>query len=192
MARSDLNSPEWFTREKFALIEHLKALDGFSEAMNSFQKLVELGGTAATEVRAALHTASVIYYARPFITDKYKFSKKIIKKHPDYDEGIHGHLLHLRNRLIAHSDRDYADGRLFRKLLNVSNNVAGDQFDRILLGMPGYSNSARARGPDVSRPVPDPCQGRRFGGAYRPRQTFGGIRQSRSTISCGTRSCCYD
>jgi hypothetical protein len=43
-------------------------------------------------------------------------------------------LLHLRNRLIAHSDRDYADGRLFRKLLNVSNSVAGDQFDRILLG----------------------------------------------------------
>jgi hypothetical protein len=73
MARSDRNSPEWFTREKFALIEHLKALDGFSEAMNSFQKLVELGGTAATEVRAALHTAGVIYYARPFITDKYKF-----------------------------------------------------------------------------------------------------------------------
>jgi hypothetical protein len=44
MARHNRNTPEWFNREKLDLIEHLKAVDSFSAAARSFQKLADLGG----------------------------------------------------------------------------------------------------------------------------------------------------
>jgi hypothetical protein len=34
-------------------------------------------------------------------------------------EGVHRELIDLRQKLVAHSDRDYVDGRLFRKLLSL-------------------------------------------------------------------------
>jgi hypothetical protein len=83
-------------------------------------------------VRAALHTAGVINYARPF-SGKKKLAKSVIKNHENYDGGIHRQLIDLRNKLIAHSDREYVDGRLFVKCLTLSNG-SEDQFEEILLG----------------------------------------------------------
>src|SRR5262249_34245784 len=94
----------------------LKAVDSFSAAVRSFQKLIELGAAGDAEVRAALHTSGVINYARPFRA-KQPFANKIIRNHPNYDEGIHRQLVDLRDKLIAHSDRDYADARIFKKFL---------------------------------------------------------------------------
>src|SRR5262249_27608846 len=112
----DYGTAEWFKREKPDLLKHLKAVDSFLAAGANFDKLVDLGETADTEVRAALHIAGVIHYARPFV-EKNRFRKGIINKHSDYDERIHRQLIDLRNKLIAHSDSDYADARLFRKTL---------------------------------------------------------------------------
>jgi len=132
MAQHNRNTPEWFNREKLDLIEHLKAVDSFSAAARSFQKLSDLGEAADAEVRAALHTAGVINYARPF-SAKQKFAKSVIKDHENYDVRIHRQLVDLRNKLIAHSDRDYVDGRLFVKRLTLSNG-SEDQFEELLIG----------------------------------------------------------
>ena len=47
-------TPAWFKRKKLSLIETAKAVDSFSAAASSFQKLVELGTTANADVRSAL------------------------------------------------------------------------------------------------------------------------------------------
>lgn len=126
MAQFERGTAEWFEREKLYLIEHVKAVDSFGAAARGFQKLVDLGPGADDEVSAALHTSSVVTYGRPFSNNKLgsdgvrtTFGKKIVKAHPNFDEGIHQQLLDLRNKLIAHSDSDYSDGRLFRKTLNL-------------------------------------------------------------------------
>jgi hypothetical protein len=118
-------TPEWFKRERLFLIETAKAVDSFSAAVSSFQKLVELGVTADTDVRSALHTTGVINYARPFTNNRSgkgghrtNFGERIVRGHQGYDDKIHQQLMVLRNKLIAHSDGDYADGRLFRKSLD--------------------------------------------------------------------------
>jgi hypothetical protein len=133
MARPARGTAEWFKREKLDLLKHLKAVDSFAAAAGNFQKLVELGHTTETEVvGAALHTAGVIHYARPFI-EKNRFRSGIIKKHSDYDERIHRQLIDLRNKLIAHSDSDYADARLFRKELSFEDKNGSVEF-KVLVG----------------------------------------------------------
>jgi hypothetical protein len=81
-----------------------------------------LGPDGDPDLRASLHTSGVISYARPFVSNtradgtRGAFPKKRIKKHTNYIEGVHRELIDLRQKLVAHSDRDYVDGRLFSKL----------------------------------------------------------------------------
>jgi hypothetical protein len=123
VTRPALGTVEWFKRERLDLIEFAKAIDGFGAARRSFQKLIELGPDGDPDLRAALHTSGVISYARPFVSNtradgtRGAFPKKLVKKHTNYIEGVHRELIDLRQKLVAHSDRDYVDGRLFRKLL---------------------------------------------------------------------------
>jgi hypothetical protein len=130
-------TPAWFKRKKLSLIETAKAVDSFSAAASSFQKLVELGTTENADVRSALHTAGVISYARPFSNNRSEggsrtsFPKKDLKHHQNFDGNIHDQLMLLRDKLIAHSDADYADGRLFRKSLDLR---SGPKQFKILAG----------------------------------------------------------
>jgi hypothetical protein len=126
MARPDRGTVKWFKREKRLIIEYAKAVEAFATAGRNFQKLVDLGHSADAEVRAALHSAGVVNYARPFSNNRPAdggasiiFPKKLIKGHANFSEDIHNQLLDLRHKLIAHSDGDYADGRLFRKIVTV-------------------------------------------------------------------------
>jgi hypothetical protein len=120
-----LGSVEWFKHERLHLIEFAKAIDSFGAARCSFQKLIKLGLDGDPNLRASLHTSGVISYARPFVSNtradgiRAAFPKKVIKKHTNYIEGVHRELIDLRQKLVAHSDRDYVDGRLFRKLLSL-------------------------------------------------------------------------
>src|SRR6187549_1555035 len=108
-----LGTVEWFKREKLHLIEFAKAIDGFAAAHRSFHKLIELGPDGDADLRAALHTSGVIYYARPFVNNKRAdgvraaFPKNVVKRYPNYVEEIHRELIDLRQKPIAHSDRDY-------------------------------------------------------------------------------------
>src|SRR5262245_15361284 len=124
----------WFKREKQHLVEWAKAVDSFAASVRTFRKLVELGTTADTEVRSALLNAGVVRYARPFSanrssTGSSRFPTNVNKRDPSFDKDIHSHLLTLRDKLIAHSDADYADGRLFAKCL-----TAAPQNFRLLVG----------------------------------------------------------
>src|SRR5262249_31720238 len=76
---------------------------------------------ADSEVSAALHTAGVVHYGRPFSNNRNgtPLAKKVIKHHPKYDDQIHCQLIDLRNKLIAHSDQEYVDTRLFQKMASV-------------------------------------------------------------------------
>jgi hypothetical protein len=113
---------EWFKRERFHLIEIAKAIDSFGAARRSFQKLVDLGSNGDPDLAAALHTSAVINYARPFVNNtradgvRVAFRKNVVKGHTNFVEEVHQELIDLRQKLVAHSDRDYVDGRLFRKL----------------------------------------------------------------------------
>jgi hypothetical protein len=118
---------DWFKLERLRLIEQIKAVDSFGAAARSFQKVVETRD-ADTEVSAALHTAGVVHYGRPFSNNRggrVPFTKKVIKDHPKYDDQIHEQLMVLRNKLIAHSDQDYVDTRLFAKMVNIDRDDLG-------------------------------------------------------------------
>jgi hypothetical protein len=120
--QASLGTVEWFKRERLHLIEIAKAIDSFGAARRSFQKLVDLGSDADPDLTAALHTSAVINYARPFVNNtradgvRVAFRKNVVKGHINYVDEVHQELIDLRQKLVAHSDRDYVDGRLFRKL----------------------------------------------------------------------------
>jgi len=121
--QADFGTVDWFKRERLHLIEMAKAIDSFAAARRSFQKLVDLGSDGDPDLTAALHTSAVINYARPFVNNtradgvRAAFRKNVVKGHINYVEEVHQELIDLRQKLVAHSDRDYVDGRLFRKLL---------------------------------------------------------------------------
>src|SRR5260370_6858950 len=100
MARPDRGTVKWFKREKRLIIEYAKAVEAFATAGRNFQKLVDLGDSADAEVRAALHSAGVVNYARPFSNNRPAdggasiiFPKKLIKCHANFSEHIHNQLL---------------------------------------------------------------------------------------------------
>jgi len=138
--RAPLGTPEWFKREKLHLIELAKAIDSFAAAHRSFQKLIALGADGDPDLRAALHTSGVIYYARPFVNNtradgtRGAFQKKLVNRHTNYDEEIHRELMVLRQKLVAHSDRDYVDGDLFMKLLALETEQEQTEQTEFLVG----------------------------------------------------------
>jgi hypothetical protein len=117
---------EWFGHRKRAIIEHAKAIDDFGVAARAFRRLVELGPDGDPEVHAALHTQGVISYARPFI-GPVPVSKRLIASDPGFENEIHEQLLVLRHKLVAHSDAEFADARLFLKRFNVDNDSGSSE-----------------------------------------------------------------
>jgi hypothetical protein len=61
-----LGSVEWFRNRKHAIIVHVRAIDDFRSAALSFKALTALS-SKGEEVEAALHSAGVVSYARPFV-----------------------------------------------------------------------------------------------------------------------------
>ncbi len=60
----------------------------------------------------------VVSYARPFVGDR-PFPKRLISKQPGFRDDIHQQLIELRQKLIAHSDAEFAPGRLLIGMLNL-------------------------------------------------------------------------
>ena len=134
--RAALGTVEWFKRERLHLIETAKAVDSFGAARRSFQKLVDLGSDGDPDLTAALHTSAVINYARPFVNNtradglRVAFPKNDVKGHTNFVEEVHQELINLRQKLAAHSDRDYVDGRLFSKLLELE--IEGEHIEGVV------------------------------------------------------------
>jgi hypothetical protein len=115
---------EWFRHRKRSIIEHVKAIDDFAFTVRSFRALMALGPDGSPDVQAALHSAGVVSYARPFSGNKGHggsriFPKNRISTQPGFRDDIHRELLLLRDKLIAHSDPNFAAGRLFVKTLEL-------------------------------------------------------------------------
>jgi hypothetical protein len=108
MAKSPIGTVEWFRNRARGIIAHARAIDDFGSATRSFQKLIELGLGGDLEVHAALHTAGVIAYARPF-SGPLEFPKRQISEGLGFKNEIHEQLLLLRHKLVAHSDAKFAD-----------------------------------------------------------------------------------
>jgi hypothetical protein len=103
---------KWFSHRKSQIIAHAKATDDFAFAVSTFGALVKAEAEGDIELQAALHSAGIVSYARPFCGDPV-FPKRLIHKQPGFRDDIHDQLILLRNKLVAHSDAEFANGRLF-------------------------------------------------------------------------------
>jgi hypothetical protein len=109
MAHVDVGSAQWFERARQRCVDHLRALLSIKIARESIEALI--GNWSQTDhiTNAALHTACVVAYCRPFTTAKTKhgnvfYLRSQIAKALGFDSELHTHILELRHKLIAHSD----------------------------------------------------------------------------------------
>jgi hypothetical protein len=110
---------EWFYDRKRRIIEHAKATDDFAFAVSCFRALVKAEPAGDIELQAALHSAGVLSYARPFSCNPI-FPKRLIRNQPGFRDEIHSQLVLLRDKLVAHSDVEFAHGRLFVQMLELN------------------------------------------------------------------------
>jgi hypothetical protein len=100
----------WSTRRKMRHCS--RCPDDFHFAVHTFRALVKAEPEGDIELQAALHSAAIVSYARPF-SGNLIFPKRRISKQPGFRDEIHEQLLLLRHKLVAHSDPEFAHGRLF-------------------------------------------------------------------------------
>jgi hypothetical protein len=109
MAELKEGTKEWASQLHRTAARHTRALDQLNQAVR-FMASLEAGWESLDQVvKSALFTAAVIHYARPFGKNKgggaagsYGIGR--LKKAPGFDRVLHGHLLDLRDKLIAHQD----------------------------------------------------------------------------------------
>lgn len=117
MGNIDEGTPEWFKERKRRIVSHARALDCIASARRSITSLLVNWDNPDPEVRAALHSATVISYARPFSDNRdirgrwSKYPERYLN-HERFDQALHRHLLVLRSKLIAHHDSEYLSAKL--------------------------------------------------------------------------------
>lgn len=125
MGNIDEGTPEWFKERKRRIVSHARALDCIASARRSITSLLVNWDNPDPEVRAALHSATVISYARPFSDNRdirgrwSKYPERYLN-HERFDQALHRHLLVLRSKLIAHHDSEYLSAKLLHTWLTLS------------------------------------------------------------------------
>jgi hypothetical protein len=104
-------SVEWFPHQKKVVLRDARAFDSIAAAYRLAIKLRAELETLDTEVNSSLLSTVCINYGRPF-SQPPTYPYRGLKGHPQFDVEIHEHLLELRNKLIAHSDEEYADATM--------------------------------------------------------------------------------
>jgi hypothetical protein len=118
-------TPEWFEERKRMIVSHARALDCVASARRSVAALLANWENPEPEIRAALHSASVISYGRPFsdnrdIHGRWPIYPKRYLKHERFDQALHQHLLVLRRQIIAHHDSEYLTAKLLHAWMTLS------------------------------------------------------------------------
>jgi hypothetical protein len=119
-------TPEWFKDQKRIMVSHARALDCITSARRSVASLIANWENPDPEVRAALHSAAVISYARPFSRNRDDFGKwpsypvQRLERTRAFDPSLHGHLVDLRNKIIAHHDSEYLSAKLLISSVELS------------------------------------------------------------------------
>jgi hypothetical protein len=104
-----VNAIKAFERLRRRCVDHFRALASVQAAHQYISKLIENEDSLDEIMSSALHSASVIAYARPFTSAKtntgsVQYPVKQLKEEPGFDLELHEHLIKLRNRIVAHSD----------------------------------------------------------------------------------------
>lgn len=113
-ARETQGTVDWFKAHKRELLGHVRALDDFTNVHALATRLVENVGEeidSTEQLKGALFMSAVVTYARPFLRTKNKYGEasgaypiRHLKDDGRFDVKLHEHLLHVRNKLIAHDD----------------------------------------------------------------------------------------
>ena len=111
-------SVQWFERARRLCVDHMRALLSIKIAHDSIQTMLRDWHKADVTTQAALHSACVIAYGRPFAGAKSKvglwtYSLQPLKRADGFDLELHEHLIELRNKIIAHSDYDLFPSTMF-------------------------------------------------------------------------------
>ncbi|MFD0986334.1 hypothetical protein [Methyloligella solikamskensis] len=118
MNGSDERTVEWFENTRRRCIDHLRALLSIRIAQDSIRSIRGDWEERNIVTQAALHSACVIAYSRPFVGARSKagnlfYGISKLRKAEGFDVDLHRHLLELRNKIIAHSDYDIFPSTMF-------------------------------------------------------------------------------
>jgi hypothetical protein len=109
-----------------AAVDHARAVDCIAAARRAVTSMLSTWDHPDQELRASLHTAAVINYARPFTSNRTetgprsRYRTNHLQGAQGYDGRLHDHLLDLRDKLIAHHDSEYLQARLLHEVVNLS------------------------------------------------------------------------
>lgn len=108
-SKSSADSVENCERLRRRCVDHFRALSSIQAAHQYALRLIEGWGNLDDMFSSALHSASVMAYARPFTSAKTKggtvqYPLKKLKKAPGFDSDLHDHLMEMRDKIVAHSD----------------------------------------------------------------------------------------
>lgn len=118
MKISEPGSAAWFEHQRHRCWDHLRALLSIKQALASIQELIESWSSVSVAARCALHSSSIIMYARPFTvaktrTGKIIFASKSLSNEPGFDSELHKHILKLRDEIVAHSDYEHFPSTMY-------------------------------------------------------------------------------
>lgn len=87
----------------------IKAFQNFNASVMGLDRMLKLEGEEDHVILPSLFYWSVIRYAKPFLTSdfdgsKFTYPSRQLKKVEGYSEGMHNHLILVRNKLVAHDD----------------------------------------------------------------------------------------
>jgi hypothetical protein len=116
------HEPQWrssdFQKRKRSVARYLRGLDALAAAKRAIKTLIAEWANPSDEIKSALHTAAVINYARPFGQGAGLPSK--ILKSEGFDRDLHGHILQIRDKLVAHSDTQFLQARVLHTVVAIN------------------------------------------------------------------------
>jgi hypothetical protein len=101
MKQSAEGWPTWFRTRRRAAADYVRALDSIEQAAAAIERILRDWSILDDQLKSSLLHSAVIDYARPF-SFKPNYGGRRLHRHPLFDLELHGHLLELRNKLIAH------------------------------------------------------------------------------------------
>ena len=116
-------SEEWASNIMEDAVKHLLAYHDVLSAHLFVKKLVDEWDKLDPVLRAALFQSAVTVYARPFVENRSstganrRFSISGLRHAPGFDRALHGHILLLRQTLIAHHDTSVVKAQLSHMML---------------------------------------------------------------------------
>jgi len=118
-----------FRELKRQIIAHARAAENFYTSARIINKLLEVWESTDVDLRYALYCSAIVGYSKPF-TESYqknRVKKKIykiffLKKGKGFSRDTHDHVIRMRNKIIAHSDEDFLEAKVFSEEFGFSQN----------------------------------------------------------------------